>query len=105
MTPELRTMLDQIDTFLAVGGADSTRLWEIMTALRGPDDWKQAGDKTYATSVIRTAAFPKTSLNPQVNADFADPRTAYIQPSYTTGSPHFASHARWAAIALGLYTG
>jgi len=105
MTPELRTMLDQIDTFLSTEGPDAICLWEIMTALRGPDDWRQGGDKQTSTSVIRTAAFPKTSLKPQVSADFADPRTAYIQPSYIEGSPHFASHSRWAAVALGLYTG
>lgn len=99
-----RKMLDQIDKFLLAGDDQALKLWNVLSALRGPD----SGDyniKESFTEVIRTAAFPATAQSGARNipATFAyrDYKTNLgtrqeAQPS------HFRSHARAAFEALGL---
>ena len=64
--PTLDQMLDTIDGFLANGDqtdkGPAKQLWDILTALRGPDNMDDLL-KTSTTSIIRVKAFPKaTSL-------------------------------------------
>ena len=58
MEKELKKLLDQIDTFLAKS-PNAQELWDILTALRGPDSgYPDLKDAT--TAVIRKHALPKT---------------------------------------------
>lgn len=59
MSPETRKELDRIDMFLANQPSVVAReLWNILTALRGPDNGNDA-IKDETTCVIRTKAFPQ----------------------------------------------
>jgi hypothetical protein len=107
-TRKVRVMLDQIDEFLSSreNGEDGSarKLWDVLTALRGPDD----GDhslKQRTTCVIRTEAFPRTSERSfNVGAEFSGgliPFRAGCHQAKDFAS-HFTSHATHAAQALGL---
>lgn len=56
-------ILDMLDEFFAgglVSEREQTRLWDVLSALRGPDcDDREL--KTETTSLIRGAAFPKAA--------------------------------------------
>lgn len=55
-----REVLDIIDDFLAEGPEMAARrLWDVLTALRGPDDEKADEVKSAYTARIRGAAFPR----------------------------------------------
>lgn len=61
MNPRLRGILDQIDEVLAEESTTSGALWDVLTALRGPD-WEESDQvKDSATVPIRVAAFPRTA--------------------------------------------
>jgi hypothetical protein len=85
-----------------------SKLWDILTALRGPDCMKDNHRiKLATTSVIRSAALGKDSsmreyadfsqLDTAANAEFRLMEAHLIEDSY-----HFFNHARRAFIALGL---
>lgn len=95
-------MLDHIDRFLCERRrGDARRLWQVLTALRGPDN----GDrllKLRTTAALRSAAFPRLAdkavfFQP---AQFAD--AASYQAPAGPGSDlwHFTAHVRMAAAAL-----
>lgn len=104
MTLKVREVLDIIDGVLAGGAQDARELWNILTALRGPDDdgddWLRKGKTTVH---IRAAAFPKTARS----ADF-EQATMKTDVKYdpTPGTKlhdwHFFGHIDRAADALGL---
>ena len=54
----VREVLDVIDEFLARGDSRAGALWDVLTALRGPDDESKEQLKSSTTSHIRRAAFP-----------------------------------------------
>lgn len=105
----VRAMLNQIERYLLNSPRDRSRaLWDILTALRGPDDGDEQV-KDAATIPIRRAAFPKLAelmigLNPtgalfhRWNSGGA--HTPYVEP--TDAATHFRVHATQAARALGL---
>lgn len=96
----LRT-LDQIDAVLAAGGPEAKKLWDILSALRGPDVTTVSKDRT--TSVIRAAAFPLTATKTgAVAADFNRTFEGAIQVGDLDVNTHFKGHIREAAKALGL---
>ena len=101
MTPELRAQLDTIDGWLQEGNENAGKLWEVLTALRGPD----SGDmivKNATTIHIRAAAFPRTAQNHTLPAKFA---IAGDEPSLNeslAGGGHFASHVYFALRTLGI---
>lgn len=120
MHRKVRRVLDIIDRTLLVGDDAAEELWEILTALRGPDfegtlepdgrvSWSIKED---TTAVIRTAAFPRTARAScidaiRIGASFAAPgRTlgkvskCAVGASYSVG--HFMSHINRAAAALDL---
>jgi hypothetical protein len=103
MDSKLREVLDQIDTVLAENGFDAAQLWNVLTALRGPDNVDDGDYRTKqeVTVPIRRAAFPRTAaLTNNNTADFGDndsPTTVRVD-RYT----HFHNHGQAAASALGL---
>jgi hypothetical protein len=56
-------IIDEIDKVLVEGGEDAKCLWDILTALRGPDAdpdrWNEPLKKKY-TAPLRGVVFPKT---------------------------------------------
>lgn len=120
MNKELRAVLNVIDEALAQQNDVSKQLWNVLTALRGPDnnDFSFGGLKKTGTVPIRRAAFPRTAkaaesqrsaenerygyTNVYANgADFT--RAGYVEPDRNKADfGHAHSHIRLAAIALGL---
>lgn len=117
MTPEqkvkLRARLDELQRWLSDEDAGASKLWNIICALRGPDDEdtlndnRKAGEpyddrKDRLTIPIRVAAFPKL-------AERVDNGDSYIGSRFDTGYElaypaeaydHFNLHAKWAIEAL-----
>jgi hypothetical protein len=96
---ETYTKKDQA-TFLAI-----RELWDVLTALRGPDDYKLDYAKEATTAVIRSTAFPKTFArnNDNVPAIFAkDSLSLTVKRNDIPRSSHFQRHAEDAFTALGL---
>ena len=107
---KVRKALDAIDEILS--GKDSfaaTYMWDVLSALRGPDVDDQ-GLKDATTSVIRAAAFPKTSIlstmhGGRVGASMApdtDAKANLRAGLATTQINHFMFHANVAFSVLGL---
>ncbi len=105
-----KQMLDVLDRFLAQHNDDTADVWNVLAALRGPDDSSDIKDCT--TVNIRQTAFPRT-----VKADRA--RTtdipAYMQTTEKFNPTarlnmynqydydHFGAHIRSAAQALAKF--
>lgn len=101
-----KQMLKQIDAFLSRKGEQGERLWDVLSALRGPDFYA-FNEKAQSTVPIRNAAFPKTAaaINAGTNLSVNNIATLggsekFITP--TTKSRHFNEHAEKAANVLGL---
>lgn len=117
MNPALRSLLNQIDTYLSTGNErDSQALWSILAALRGPDgevrgpDGSDSRMKDATTSVLRAVAFPKTAAESsesggRVYASMAkdSPHRVFFRARMNPyGGEHFVRHALEAFQALGL---
>lgn len=105
----LREALDQIDAILASDDNElSGALWDVLTALRGPDNGSE--DLKFRTTVyIRSAAFPKTTaaVNNLASRKAFFGGSASYQPlskEECIKNWHFANHTRLAAKHLGLST-
>lgn len=112
-----KQVLDIVDTALARGNSTSEKLWDVLTALRGPDT-NEYYLKSEITVLIRRKALPKTTKahmdSGATLADFGydEPKDAKIS-SGTVGYEregygykrrgHFRNHAIKAAEALGIY--
>lgn len=95
----VNAVLDRIDEVLASGGAESRQLWDILTALRGPDSGDIVVKRDY-TAPIRAAAFPRSAdANSRFSLAFMWPTTL---PSVHTAQldQHFFSHIDTALTAL-----
>lgn len=104
MREELAGALRRIEDDLMnpVVGED---LWNVLSALRGPDEDANLPFKSRTTAVIRTAAFPRVRslFNRPFCAEFAPPFVPLSQAeSHGHSHGHFAWHIRWAAKALDL---
>ena len=55
----IRKLLNTIDTALSKQDEGAQWLWDILTALRGPDNYEQAGKDD--TVLVRRKALPKTA--------------------------------------------
>jgi len=105
----VRQILDQIDEFLLNSNSDSERLWDVLSALRGPDKFSY-GDKVTTTNAIRVAAFPRTANADNLGAISLPAifwTTGYQEPTidicdYESEGWHFAQHIRNAARVLKL---
>lgn len=104
-----RDVLNMLDTFLSSDKTDNDerqKLWNILTALRGPDN-DDIYQKERTTVPIRRAAFPKMAEQSDIwpcGAQFMSFSIANV-PDFTPrdDDTHFDFHARAAARALGLY--
>ncbi len=98
---EVRALLTSIDTLLKRNDDGSQALWNILTALRGPDKGNIGKEKTVE---IRAAAFPETkAARGSANGAYMDPAfvPAYSVEEYETGQTwHFKSHIIRAQEAL-----
>ena len=104
MTKAVRAELNRIERFLLKGGTDAIDLWNIMSALRGPDDANDMWIKEHTTAPIRTKAFPNLSKRsgigrPLIAVIFA-PRGQKIDLHQKSASWHFDSHVSFAAQAI-----
>lgn len=122
--PNVRAALDYLDTILSRGGQDAQDLWDILTALRGPDEHHyddEVDHKKTVTIPVRLAALPRTAcavrserasgdyyssrITPGVcrRASFGAPSSSYRYAGPQREGPgHFEAHAYRAARALGL---
>jgi len=115
MDARVRKLLDEIDEMLLPGDVAASELWNVLTALRGPDaEFDVIKDVT--TAPIRGAAFPKTcqqalaqrgqhelpeQVFARVGAQFESP-ARFDKTVVGQGHLHFANHVRNAALELGL---
>lgn len=120
--PNVRAALDYLDGFLAKGGQDAMELWDVLTALRGPDEVPDlyradsaTSPKRTTTIPIRRAALPRTAaatwrvypVDPGVHqrASFGAMGAEYPflgRKHDPYSNNHFANHGARAAQALGL---
>jgi hypothetical protein len=96
-TDVVRSVLKRIDEVLARDDSDSEALWNILTALRGPDsdEWEL---KAATTERIRTVALPKTAYS-NFTASTASFSKGKIDKSILPDD-HFGNHVRMAITAL-----
>ena len=105
----VRGMLDLIDKFLARCDGESGNLWDVLSALRGPDDDDEITKKK-TTIPIRAAAFPKLKKALDSSSRWiSGPSNRCpgmgmngVSPYDSTGRGHFYTHANGAARVLGL---
>src|SRR3990167_6582144 len=103
MTKPVRKELDRIERFLLKGNQGAKDLWNILSALRGPDDGN-LGAKSTTTIPIRQMAFPKLAQkgsNDNIPAAFGWPDAKFVDPDDDPHTPqHFRQHARdaWGAV-------
>jgi len=104
MSPRtLRAALDQIQDMLD-GRSYSADLWDILTALRGPDSRNRKA-KNATTALIRSAAFPKRPCEDRSIFGTDSPRLAKRRRKLfrkRRDLNHFRDHIRDAFAALGL---
>lgn len=98
--------LQRIARFLNEGGDQAGKLWDVLSALRGPDDEKTRvrGTKFATTAVIRyTMGLKRDAGIPAVicpdKYQWADLRTIHLTDHF---GDHFMKHAYKAFEALGL---
>lgn len=104
--PTLKQMLRTIDGFLCSGKAGH-RLWDVLSATRGPDNSDYYSLKRETTAIIRTAAFPRYAVKASGMLDFGlVPPDRVLRPSgnlwCASGPNHFTSHIASAASSLNL---
>lgn len=104
---ELRKVLNVIEKALLSDTRLCIQLWDVLTALRGPDTYdKELKDRT--TVPIRRAAFPQLAKVEDENgcgyipASFSNFEGNAFDKKWADGPTHFAAHAKRAATALGL---
>lgn len=107
----VRGMLNVIDRFLVKNneqdwGSKASQLWDVLSALRGPDS-RESVVKGARTIPIRRAAFPLVAKKDddtsdvRISASFAREYTKY-EAQHADGSYHFNNHTDRAARVLGL---
>lgn len=103
MESSVREMLDAIDTFFVTKNEqESEELWDVLTALRGPDSKEDRNLKPSTTVHIRIAAFPKfaAGLSNSHMADFVTTERLHNLDPFSPS--HFLQHIHYAIKALGL---
>jgi hypothetical protein len=78
-----------VDGFLARGGDEANRVWDILTALRSGDEVVDRQFKYCMTVPIRRAALPLTAkANDEKRIDTAD----FDALSFQTPNPNYYNH-------------
>ena len=123
MYEDVKKVLDTIDTFLSTSDRfTASQLWNVLSALRGPDMPDSNGElKARSTNHIRAAALPKTCarwqdsvdrtwMGPRDNKQFYGDYAPVCASFYRDGDAvqfngsHFGMHVESAAAVLGLST-
>lgn len=102
---ELRAVLDKLDRILATEdrlGGLASKLWDVLSAMRGPDN-EDASLKDSITIPIRRKAFPRTFKKGGISRAFFGYRNEVYPFKVGVEFTHFNEHGRRAARALGLY--
>lgn len=101
-----KQMLDLTDRFLAAHTKDGhgKKLWDVLSALRGPDQEDASSAKSAKTVPIRRAAFPLVTEvgRGQIPAHFGYREHTFTVADNIHASAHFNNHAENAARALKL---
>lgn len=105
---KVNEVLDTIDEFLSdenISRYEREYLWDILTALRGPDAKDSYTVKDRTTIPIRRAAFPKVAKHAEggnyfVPADFGNAEHMFNLDWGEETDAHFEYHAQNAASAL-----
>ncbi len=93
-------VLDVINDFLGdAPDQEVANLWDVLSAIRGPDVSNSENDKQVTTAIIRAAAFPR-ARNIAVGATFNRVGTENIKIVPDPYSNHFNRHIKYAQIAL-----
>ena len=116
MNGKVRKVLDVLDRELTGKGPnrlskeEQHKLWDVLTALRGPDS-QEHSEKSAVTIPVRRAALPRTAKAADKRADNS-PTGASFSGWFEAGetaegvrrglSGHFEYHGRVAFTALGL---
>ncbi len=102
-------VLGEVDKLLAKRNHDSQKLWNVLSALRGPDmtgdtRFDGASLKDYTTIPIRRAALPLTAKSGSgANGAMFHSGYKFKLPTHgETRSGHFRRHIKSAALALGI---
>ena len=108
MDASTRLLLNAIDNHLAKCDYAASELWDVLTALRGPDS-DELGQKDRTTLPIRAAAFPQLAETHATNwvmcsAHSAFPMQQKPAPAFVPPEDggHFARHVMAAATVLVL---
>ena len=112
MDDRTRTLLMAIDRHLAVGDKAASELWDVLTALRGPDS-DGVDEKDRTTLHVRAKAFPVTAANTAARDNGWVWHSAGYHSRFPgmsigrkgfklPGISHFGIHIRAAAEVLGL---
>jgi hypothetical protein len=104
MTTKVRQILNQLEEVLIVGDRDARDTWDILSALRGPDE----GQGKHFTVRVRREAFPRigakaTSADFNIVMSLGALFAARDAASYTEELPiggHFNKHLGAAVQAL-----
>ena len=106
-----KKLLNQIDTYLSTDER-AAELWDILTALRGPDLDHWDKDKTATTAVIRYTALPNTAATAdpssswpyasRISAEVVRDTKSSVEQRKSLPRGHFSVHAHRAFKALGL---
>ena len=111
MDKRTQAILDTIDRHLVVGDRAASELWDVLTALRGPDSGDANNEKDRSTVHVRAKAFPRTRAEVSRGGNWwrsagyhsrfpgmDTTRKGFTLPDYS----HFGAHIRAAAEVLGL---
>jgi len=104
LTREAKRVLNVVDEALAKGTKSSRQIWDVISALRGPDVLSFP-NKAKTTIHIRTAALPKTAKTNYIELPISFANS--YSPAFDVGagslvSDHFRLHIAKAAVVLGL---
>lgn len=118
MNKSVRDVLRRIDTIFAAGGRateenhysqqarTARQLWDVLSALRGPDMNAESGVKDATTCIIRAAALPKTygkgKTSVCIPASIGYDSPEGLAKRQGMDWSHFRRHARKAFDVLGL---
>lgn len=123
MNRTVRDIVAKIDTIFARGARikkgdvsydhyspaaiSARQLWDVLSALRGPDyEYRSGDDKQATTCIIRAACFPKTYANGHnricIPASINDDHSGGPGRRHQLDCEHFRSHAQKAFRVLGL---
>lgn len=115
--------LAELDEWFATqpDNKETGKLWNILTAMRGPDD-ENAMKKYYTTCVLRSIAFPKLAVREmEARDDIFGTAVSYVRAHFNRASggvalphdatgdneyrwdyDHFYTHVKLACNALGV---